>query len=233
MRQRLLRLNEKDEVKLNLEEVQYSSIDFNTKSLHHKKRTRAVFRDSNYHYKLWEFGWEHGKVARDCIKIGYYDKKIVPAFVSMIVHDGLDVGYIMKSGKVMGASRGDWQELIKQTTREQRLIFLHEVLQRSLKHSRIISDMVPSNIIVFEGQICCIDLEGVESFSWIFNGVPEPHEAQNRNLNKVSKPYWKIMSDYTKLYMDQCLGLSYQKSIDSADRLAEAANIVEEAFKEL
>ena len=145
----------------------------------------------------------------------------------MIVDGDTDVGYIMKSGKVMGASRGDWHELVKVTTREQRLVFLHEVLQRSLKHARIISDMVPSNVIVFDGKICCIDLEGVESFSWMFNGVPEPHEAQDRNLNKVSKPYWKIMSDYTKLYMNQCLGLSYQNEINSPEKLVEAAKLVE------
>ena len=212
---------------MKLEEVQCSTIDFNNKILHHKKRTRAVLKDDKYHYKLWEYGWEHSKVTRDCIKIGYYDEKIIPAFVAMIVDGNTDVGYIMKSGKVMGASRGSWHELIKHTDRDQRLFFLHEVLQRSLKHARIISDMVPSNIIVYDNKISCIDLEGVESFSWMFSGVPEKHEAQNRNLNKVSKPYWKIMSDYTKLYLNECLGLNYDKEIDSPQKLSEVAKLVE------
>ena len=211
---------------MKLEEVQFSSIDFSAKTLHHKKRTRAVFKDEKYHYKLWEFGWEHGDVTRNCFDIGYYDMEIVPAFVSMIVHDGKDVGYVMKSGKVLGSSRGPWDTLVNTTNRNDQLIFLNEVLQRSVKHNRIISDMVPSNVIVFDGKICTIDLEGVESFSWMFNGVPEPHEAPDRNLNKVSKPYWGIMSEWTKLYMKQCLGVSYDKEIDCVENIEEVANIL-------
>ena len=209
-----------------LTEVSYSSIDFSKKILHHKKRTRAGFKDENYHYKLWEYGWEHGNVTRNCFEVGYYDLKMIPAFVSMITHEGKDVGYIMKSGKVMGESRDPWNNLVKYTTQKQQLLFLNQVLQKSVRHNRIISDMVPSNVIIFEDDICLIDLEGVESFDWMFNGKPEPHEAQNRNLNKVSKPYWGIMSQWTKMYMEQCLGIKYDKDLDSPQNIQEAANII-------
>jgi len=204
-----------------LEQIEYSNLDFSSMKVHHKKRTRAVFKDKAYHYKLWDYGWEHGDVVRNCFEVGYYDSKICPAFVSMITHNGKDVGYIAKSGKVFGGSRDPWDSLVKSTNKKEQFRFLNEVLKRSIEHNRIISDMVPSNVILLNNVICPIDLEGVESYSWMFNGIPESHEAQNRNLNKVSKPYWGIMSKWTKMYAKQCFGLEFEKDLDCSENIQE------------
>ena len=169
-----------------LEQIEYSNLDFSSMKVHHKKRTRAVFKDKAYHYKLWDYGWEHG-----------------------------DVG-----------SRDPWDSLVKSTNKKEQFRFLNEVLKRSIEHNRIISDMVPSNVILLNGTICPIDLEGVESYSWMFNGIPESHEAQNRNLNKVSKPYWGIMSKWTKMYAKQCFELEFEKDLNCSENIQEVFDIL-------
>ena len=94
-----------------------------------------------------------------------------------------------------------------------------------MKNECIVSDMAPSNIILYENKISLIDLEGLASFEWLFNGKPQTWEAQNRNLNKCPSPFWRDMSKYLRGFLSECVGIKYDKNVDSVERLEELYNL--------
>ena len=75
--------------------------------------------------------------------------------------------------------------------------------------------MCPSNVVIYNGEISLIDYEGLASFDWLFNGKPQPWEAQKRNLKKYPTPFWRDMSKHIKSYAEQCVGVKYDKDLSS------------------
>tara|TARA_R100000008_G_C3550833_1_gene150312 strand:- start:140 stop:835 length:696 start_codon:yes stop_codon:yes gene_type:complete len=182
----------------------------------HEKRERSVFHDSKFYYKIWKKDWEHSRVTRHAFNIGYYDESIVPAFDSMIVDaDGVDMGYCMLIGKLAGRTNKSWSKLVQKTTYEQRVEFLLTLLEKSMEHEMTVADMAPQNVVMIDGKISLIDLEGLCSFSWLFEQQPQSWEAQNRNLKKCPNPTWRDMSKYLKLALDEWLDISVEGDINN------------------
>jgi hypothetical protein len=197
-------------------------------NLIHQKRERAVYKSGNEYYKIWVRAWEHSKAVRHALNIGFYDEALTSGLTALIVDDDLDVGYAMKAGKLIGKSSDNWQVLIKNTTGQQRFDFIQTVFNRAVKHKCILDDMAPSNVILLDGNISLIDLESVQSYSWLFNGKPEEWEAQNRNLNKIPHPYWRDVSKYLLSYLKECVGLTYKHDIDNASHVENIAHALNE-----
>lgn len=193
---------------------------------HHQKRERAGYYDEQYFYKVWVPNWEHAKVSRHVFEVGYYNLEIVPAFRCFLTHEGLDRGYIMHLGQVIGGSADNWDRLVNNTTKEQRIKFIKTIFERAVVHESIVSDMAPSNVILYDGKISLIDLEAHASFDWLFKQQPKSWEAQSRNMNKVPSPLWRDMSKYLLSYLDQCVGIKYDKKLDCVDNLAEVNDIL-------
>lgn len=206
-------------------------IDIAEKKLyvHHQKRERAVYFDSENYYKLWVKGWEHSAVAKHGFEIEYYDDFNASVFRSFIVDpDGSHLGYSMKKGTSIGGSRDNWQKLIGCTTDIQRKKFIKEIFQRSIIHRCIVSDMCPANVVVDNGKISLIDYEGLGSFSWFFEGKPQVWEAQNRNLDKYPKPLWRDMSKYLRQYVAECLQIDFEEDIKTEESFLRLHQLVME-----
>ena len=196
--------------------------------IHHQKRERMVMYDDLHYYKIWVPNWEHSQVLRNAFEIGFYDKNTTPAFSKIITENGLDRGYIMYRGTVAGNSNDNWNKLINQTSHEQRLSFIKNLFQKAVNTNCIPSDMSPSNIILYNGKISLIDLEGFQSFEWLFHGKPQQWEAQNRNLKKAPNPFWRDMSKNILSFLDQCVGLKYNKKLDRLENIIEINNKLED-----
>jgi len=210
-----------------MKETSYADFG-NNKNLrvHHQKRERAVFYDDDFYYKLWVPNWEHSKVVRNAFKVGYYDSNIVPAFDSMITSDNIDLGYKIRRGKVIGGSQSSWKTLIDNSSQEQRIEFTKHVLNKSMQHRCIVSDMCPANVILWNGKLSLIDLEGLASFDWFFSGHPEKWEAQNRNLKKYPTPLWRDMSKYLRAFLEECVNIKYDKDINSIKNFLEVHTMI-------
>ena len=117
-----------------MKEVNVSFLQKKPLSLHHSKRERAVYFDSEHYYKIWVQGWEHSRVARHGFECGYYDDSIASAFEAFIVEDVFDVGYAMKKGTVIGGSRDPWTRLINAATLNERKAFIRTVFEKSMKN---------------------------------------------------------------------------------------------------
>jgi len=193
-------------------------------SIHHQKRERLVMYDDSYYYKTWVPGWEHSHVPRHAFKIGFYDECLTPAFRKMLVEAGVDRGYIMSRGLVVGSSKDNWDKLISETTYEQRLVFIKNIFEKAVALRCVPSDMAPSNVILYNGEISLIDLEAFQSFDWLFYGKPQYWEAQNRNLKKVPQPLWRDMSKNLLSYLEQCVGLKHDKKLDCVENIIKVNN---------
>lgn len=197
-----------------MNQVEYNQINKNLR-VHHSKRERAVAFDNEFYYKFWVPGWEHGLVTRHGIESGFYDKSISCVLDSIIVDSGRDIGYRMHRAQVAGGSRDSWQNLIENTTKETRQKFITSIMEKSVSLGMTVTDMCPSNVVIYNGEISLIDYEGLASFDWLFNSKPQPWEAQNRNLKKYPTPFWRDMSKHIKSYAEQCIGVKYSKDLSS------------------
>ena len=180
-----------------------------TASLIKQKRERRVlhFPALNTHMKNWVLDWEHSRVTRYGLEVGYYDEETVPFFENVVISEGKDVGYCISSGTVAGASSDSWDLLIRNVGKEKLVTLFKTMVRRGLDKGVIFTDFAASNVIFKDGVPCLIDLEGLESFSWLFEGKPLPHEAPNRNLSKCDNPLWRGFDMYYGKFMRDVAGV--------------------------
>jgi len=196
-----------------------------------QKRERRVysFPGINVHMKYWVPNWEHSRVTRKGFEMGYYDDKTVPFFKNMITSNGLDLGYTIETGTVAGSSIDNWESLINKVGKQKLIDFFKLLLSRGLEKEAIFTDLAPSNIISKNGIPCLIDLEGLESFSWMFEGKPLSHEAQNRNLAKCDNPFYRGFDEYYVKFVKDVIGIKdYDGKLNSVKAVESMYNLVKD-----
>ena len=194
-----------------------------------RKRERRVicYPELDVHMKNWVSMWEHSKVTRHGFEIGYYDNITVPFFTNMVIEDGLDIGYCVKSGTVAGGSEDSWDYLIANVGKENLVNLFKVIVERSLEHKMIYTDLAPSNLIFRENKVCLIDLEGLESFSWLFEGKPLDHEAASRNLQKCDNPLWRGFDEYYNKFVREVIGIEdFKETFNCIKSIKDLYNIL-------
>ena len=196
-------------MKINVKNVDISFYSNIKSSSIKRKRERRVdyYPDLKVHMKSWVEDWEHSKVTRYGFESGYYDSITVPYFKNIVTHNNKDLGYCIETGVVAGSTLDTWNFLIAEVGRNNLIVFFKLLIERGLSTGSIFTDLAPSNIIVKNNKPCLIDLEGLESFSWMFDGNPLPHEAQNRNLQKCDNPFWRGFDEYYHKFMKDVVGI--------------------------
>ena len=194
---------------MNIENMPVEKYASLTANLVKQKRERRVFHfpEINVHMKNWVLDWEHSRVTRYGIEIGYYDELTVPFFENMVISQGKDVGYCIASATVAGGSNDSWNFLIKNVGKEKLVNLFTTMVERGLKTGVIFTDFAPSNVVFKDGEPCLIDLEGLESFSCLLEGKPLSHEAPSRNLAKCDNPLWRGFDMYYGKFARDVVGL--------------------------
>lgn len=190
-----------------------------------KKRERVVFKNKNLVYKLWVQNWPQGDITKYAFDSGYYDKVNCLAIDSLLYDDSGERGYIMNVGESLGTN---WKDVVRLTTRQARIRLMKSLLSNSDLSKGIYTDLHPSNMIKYKGEICLIDLDSFNSFSFIFNRNKmsyekfdleawwKPHETITRDLDKFYREYFKV-----------CLGKELDFKINEIKSIEKMKEIVE------
>ena len=200
----------------------------NQSSVVKKKRERSVYRDENFHYKLWVENWTQGDIVKYALNAGYYTDTNASALVSLIEDKTGPRGYITKNGTSCGAGKS-WGVLVSSTAIDQRTSFMLSLLNNGLKAEGLFVDLVPSNVILVNGKISLIDLDSFNSFDLIFRGQKRWYEKFD--LNAWWKPFETANRDtdrYYRSYFKECLGIDIDFDIKSEEAVHSLLEMIED-----
>lgn len=191
-----------------------------TRRMVRMKRDRITFRDYRYFYKCWIFNDDYKRYNHQLnvscgFTHGFYDDQIAPVFKGFIIKDGREIGYAMHKGKSL-KTLGD---LIKLTNYRTRRDFMLSLLNKTIQHKATYPDLTPQNMVIYKNRISLIDYEEYRSLNWLFNKIPEPWEAKDRDLSREPHPLWIKMDKYYKDYFYYCLNIEVKKDINSMDSI--------------
>ena len=191
-----------------------------------------VYECDEFYYKIWPSDFYKKDVVEVAVNNGFYDEKTTPVLKSLIYDDTGNRGYITRKGNhVVAEKSNDWSKFIKNTTKKQRKQFILDILDRSWNVKGIHTDIGPTNLVLYNGQISLIDLDSYSSYNFIFYKKPEDYEkfineSYNGELYDIQEDAkYDVNLLYTD-YIDFCLGIVYGKKIDNEYALLEIREII-------
>ena len=214
---------------MNIKNIHYNKVEplLNSCRCVKKKRERSVYCNDQYYYKIWVKNWTQGDITKFAVDNGFYDEVTSPALQSLIYDESGQRGYIMAKGVNLNSQNNhrDWTDIVRQTSKKERYNFFLYLIEKSLLVSGLYLDLASSNIVSYNNKLSLIDLESYGSFNFVFNGKKEWYEKFD--LNAWWKPLDTARRDldlFYKDYLSQCLGINYNKTINSPEDIKNILN---------
>ena len=107
-------------------------------------------KKENLYYKLWNETYIRKDNVKLGIDVGFYDRKLIPAFVGLIFYKDICRGYVMKPCDNHDNDYQSFYEMIKERTKDTKYF---------------IYDFCKKHVVKYKDKFCLIDLEGVSSMS--------------------------------------------------------------------
>ena len=145
-----------------------------------KKRERAVYfvPDMKIFYKVWVRDWTQSEITSFGVASGFYNEENASSLISLLYDDSGPRGYVQHAGEsAVGRGKSDkcWDYFVSKTSRNQRLLFMKNILSSSILARGTYTDLAPCNIIFYNDKINFIDFESFRSFSLLFESKKEKY----------------------------------------------------------
>tara|TARA_Y100001973_G_C5200868_1_gene337530 strand:- start:1721 stop:2416 length:696 start_codon:yes stop_codon:yes gene_type:complete len=193
-----------------------------------KKRERAVYfvPDMKIFYKVWVRDWTQSEITSFGVASGFYNEENASSLISLLYDDSGPRGYVQHAGEsAVGRGKSDkcWDYFVSKTSRNQRLLFMKNILSSSILARGTYTDLAPCNIIFYNDKINFIDFESFRSFSLLFESKKEKYEKFD--LSAWWNPLETARRDvnrYISNYFEKCLDVKLQFNIDSEENFNRA-----------
>lgn len=195
-----------------------------------------VYTDGDLYYKIWPSNWNKSSVVNHAVKSNFYDSYSIPILTKLIYDGEGHRGYITKKGKHLydkSINKGYkyWDYMVENTTNVQRKDFILSLLNRSLQCQLLFTDLCPTNLLLYNDDISLIDLDSCHSFSYIFYGKPMNFEKLTaHHSDHLERSRYSCNLLYRD-YLRECLGIDYDKTINSENKLKEIIKLIEKIGK--
>ena len=203
-----------------------------------KKREREVYYSpsTNCYFKFWVKNWTQGDIVKFCIESGYYNKENLESFVCLLEDEHKNQrGYVQRAGTEFLTKNSIWEDFIEKTSKKQRIDFLINNFENSIKVKGIHIDLHPSNMILYNNKINFIDLDSFRSFDLIFKNKKALYE-ERIDLNAWWEPRESALKNLKvsyKDYMEQCAEINMKTPIDEEVKIIEALELLREEYDKI
>jgi hypothetical protein len=199
-------------------------------NLFQSKVGRSVFKKNDRYYKIWDAHSIVSDTTEAGLISGFYDDNVSHCFEMLIRENGSNRGYILHEGEKCDLSGAkDWKHLVQITTIHQRLKFIKNYIDNSIRAGGCHIDLWPCNLILYKEIISLIDLDSYRSLKCIFSSKNSSFERFPDDRKYLERYLQKCIPSY----LVDCLGMNNYPVIETVQDLVSIAELLRDYEVEL